>query len=233
MDKLAVLEEFDNFAPLRNALRDIAADRDHWAGIPMPLDNETLVIEPTYPKAAELMGITTQQRVDELADAGVTIRNTFWSTHRRCHILIMHMPDGKIDWGLQYGIHHLGQDLRTLGCAEAWGLEQESNALNTLGGLVRHRQFKQYLLTGMFLETSKRSGLTYLFRKLRPTVVIRGDRIVCTLCMHPIGYYEGSWAGVMTPSDDVISHLMLMRGDEAMLWRRANQHPSYSPSAGL
>jgi hypothetical protein len=41
----------------------------------------------------------------------------------------------------------------------------------------------------------------------------------CTLCMHPIAYYEDSWAGAMCPTDDVIAALMMMRGDEPMFWR--------------
>ena len=90
---------------------------------------------------------------------------------------------------------------------------------------------------GMFMETSKRSGLTYVFRRLRPTIVLdaKGSevKIRCCLCMHPIGYYAGTWAGAMTPTDDVIAHLMMMRGDEPMFWRRANQHPSWVPEAGL
>ena len=91
----------------------------------------------------------------------------------------------------------------------------------------------------MFLEKSERSGVTYLFRKLRPTVALRpcrdgdGMRVLAALCLHPIGYYDGSWAGAMCPTDDVVAHLMLMRGDEVMFWRRSNQHPADRPEAGL
>lgn len=94
-------------------------------------------------------------------------------------------------------------------------------------------------MTGMFGEFSPRSKLTYIFRRLRPTVVLdtRSDpesvRVRCCLCMHPIAYYEDTFAGAMTPTDDVIAHLMLMRGDEPMLWRRSNQHPAWHPNAGL
>jgi hypothetical protein len=31
----------------------------------------------------------------------------------------------------------------------------------------------------------------------------------------------------------VIAHLLLMRADEKMLWRRANQHPIDRPECGL
>ncbi len=169
---------------------------------------------------------------------GVTIRNTFWSEKRKCTIFV-YDDNGRITYGLIPGIHHFDFDLRTLGCSFAWGIEQESNAIHLLGTLVKHIAFKQYMLTGMFMETSERSGITYVFRRLRPTVAIKPDRkldrmrILCALCMHPIAYYSGSWAGAMCPTDDVIAHLQLMRGDEPMFWRRANQHPAWSPQAGL
>lgn len=237
---MEVLERFDNFAPLRNKLREIAEVRGDWAGVPMPLDGETLVVEPTYPNAAALMamcGDRAEEEDDDPEMAGAHVRNSFWSSHKRSTILVIEKADGSITWGLRPGANHLGFDLRTLGCSEAWGIEQESKAVNLLGTLLKHRALKQYLLTGMFLERSPRSGVTYLFRRLKPTVAINAvkgqSRVMCALCLHPIAHYAGSWAGAMTPSDDVAAHLMLMRGDEAMFWRRANQHPAWTPEAGL
>jgi hypothetical protein len=217
-------------------LREIAVTRSDWAGIPLPLDGERLVIEPNYPNAEALSKIGAPP---EPPDDGWREINSWHSSRRRCRIVVMRSPEGRITWGAIPEVHHLKHDLSTLGCSDAWGIEQEHTALQLLGTLLSHRAFKQYLLTGMFLETSKRSGMTYLFRKLRPTVVIKADkaanttRIVCALCLHPIAYYAGSWAGAMCPTDDVIAHLMLMRGDEPMLWRRANHHPSWAPEAGL
>lgn len=137
--------------------------------------------------------------------------------------------------------HHIAMDLQTLGCADVWGIEQETNALALLQSMLRPRSFRQYLLTGMFLETSQRSGVTYLFRRLKPTVACAPDRkrgndgmrVLACLCMHPIAYYAGSWAGAMCPTDDVVAHLSLMRADEHMFWKRCNQHPPYRPEAGL
>ncbi len=54
---IALLEHHDSHAPLRNMLRDVAEERDEWSGIPMPLDGEQLVIEPTYPNAEKLMAM--------------------------------------------------------------------------------------------------------------------------------------------------------------------------------
>lgn len=211
--------------------------RSEWAGIPMPLQDERLVIEPRYPFA----GLSKIGEKPEAQDSepGWRVRNSFWSTWRRCEVVIFEEADGRITRSYLPGVHNIDKQLRTLGCTEAWGIEQESNAVHTLGTLVSHLQLRQYLMTGSFLERSKRSGLYYLFRRLRPTVVIEAtpgakhSHVRCTLCLHPIGYYENSWAGAMCPTDDVIGHLMLMRADEPMFWRKANQHPPHRPEAGL
>lgn len=207
----------------------------------MPMDGHQLIIEPTFPNAKALSQMCGPKG-DADEDDGWKLRNQWYSRQRRCDIILME-KDGKIDWGSLPAFHHISHDLQTLGASDAWGIEQEHNALTLLGRMVTHRQFKQYMLTGMFLERSKRSGVTYLFRRLKPTVAIAahaglpeltgGVRILCALCMHPIAYYRGSWAGAMTPTDDVIAHLAMMRGDEAMFWRRANQHSPYRPEAGL
>lgn len=197
----------------------------------MALENERLIIEPTYPFAG-LADIGSKPEPDD----GWRARNCWYSTSKRCDIIIMER-DGKIDWGRVPAFHHGAHLLTTLACSDAWGIEQEGRAVQLLGRMLRHRQLKQYLLTGMFVERSTRSGVCYLFRKLRPTVAFkpddRGSRILAALCMHPIAYYAGSWAGAMCPTDDVIAHLALMRADEHMLWRRCNQHPPFRPEAGL
>lgn len=238
-----LLNELDGFSGMRRGLANVARDQDRYAGIPMPLEGHRLIVEPTYPGAEVL----SSMNIGEVATSGETIkvRSKFWSTRYKCWIATYDQRNSRGEWKVYYGvIESLGffpTMMFTLGACDAWGLEQEQAALKLLGSFVRHHIFKQYLLTGMFLETSKRSGLTYLFRKLRPTVVIDArnkspgvnSRILCTLCMHPIAYYEGSWAGAMCPTDDVIAHLMMMRGDEHMLWRRCNQHPPHMPQSAL
>lgn len=216
----------------------IAADREDWAGIPMPLEGQRLVIEPTYPMAKELESILDKEAPER--DDDLKIRNSFWSARLRANVYI-YEEAGRIRYATLPIHNRAGMDLNTIGCSEAWGLEQEGKALQLLGTLIRHRQLKQYILTGGFLERSKRSGLTYWFRRLKPTVVLdarredspEGIRILCALCMHPIAYYRDTWAGAMCPTDDVVAHLTMMRGDEPMLWRRANQHAPEHPNAGL
>ena len=240
---MGLLDRMDGFAPLRNGLQRIAEKMGQWAGIPMPLEGETLVVEPTYPQAKELMAMCGgAEKPADIDDGdpeltGARVRNTFWSSHKQSDVVVIEKADGRVVYGIRPGVNHFGFDLRTLGCSEAWGIEQESKALNLLGSLVTHRQFKQYLLTGMFVEASKRSGVTYVFRRLKPTValhVVAGQvKVLCALCLHPVSFYQGSWAGGLCPSDDVVSHLMLARGDERLFWARANQHPAWRAEAGL
>lgn len=199
----------------------------------MPLEGERLVVEPSYPYAEGLMKIGAPQGRDEQ----ITVRNCFWSSHKRSEIIVYQDKDDRVVCGLVPGVHHLEHDLKTLGCADAWGVEQETTALELLSTLVSKRAFRQYMMTGTFVESSARSGVTYMFRRLKPTVAMHAVdgsmRVLCCLCLHPIAYYSGSWAGAMCPTDDLIAHLMLMRGDEPMFWRRASQHAAYRPEAGL
>lgn len=205
----------------------------------MPLRGVNLAIEPSYPNAQALMEVTNGEQERDLIASNPTFRfrNTFWSMHKRRTVHVWEV-NGKVDWGIEPpSTSQVTMLLNTLEAADAWGIEQEANAMTTLGTLVRHRLFKQYCLTGSFLETSKRSGVHYLFRRLRPTVAFSTRlgyaRALAALCLHPIAYYDNSWAGAMCPTDDVIAHLMLMRGDEKMFWRRANQHPIWVPQAGV
>lgn len=236
---LAACEKLDGFAGVRNRLRELATGRDEWAGFPLPLDDLPLVVSPKMPWAEAIGRIGRDRQAEAQISKeieGCTIRNTFWSWRWRSYVMVWE-EGGKIRHGIIPRSHGVDHILSTIGAADAWGIEQEGRAVDTLGKLLEHRKFKQYLLTGMFMEKSERSGVVYVFRRLRPTVAIslRGDkcRILAALCQHPIAYYEGSWAGAMTPTDDVIAHLMLMRADEHLFWKRSNQHPAWEPAAGI
>jgi len=236
----ALVNSLDGYAGLRNALRAIAMVDGSWAGIPMPIDGHRLVIEPKFPRAEGLMKIGEPEMSRDLPDsADMEIVGTFQSIVLRCTVVLYRGHDGKVRHYL-YRPNPIDRLISMMDCSYAWGIEQEANAVQTLDTLLRHVQFKMYMLTGAFLETSRRTGLHYIFRRLRPTVVLGPCRkrpnslsIRTTLCMHPIGYYEDTWAGAMAPTDDVIAHLMLMRGDEPMFWRRSNQHPAWDPNAGV
>lgn len=230
------LEEQDGYSSFRNILREIAAEKDAWAGIPIPIEDIPLVFRDDDPmgeafKLAELAFVKED-------DDDILTRNVFWSTWKRCSVAVVQDDDGKVrKYFVSGSATQTDILLNTLGASTAWGLEQEANAMKLLSEKVRHHTFKHYLLTGSFLETSKRSGITYLFRKLRPTLAIKPRdgymHILSALCMHPIAYYQRSWAGAMCPTDDVLAHLMLMRGDEHLFWKRCNQHAPNRPEAGI
>ena len=51
--------------------------------------------------------------------------------------------------------------------------------------------------------------------------------------MHPLGYFASSWIGAMPPTDEVVAHLLMIRGDEHYFWRKANQIPFSEPNSGV
>lgn len=221
-----------------------------WCGFPMPLPGLGLVLEDKHPhrdKVEQIQQILDENRPpvvdpDGDGDVGWRIVNEWHCPARGGRVLIVHHEDGRKTWCLvPYGPIRNTMWLGPMESLDAWDLETECTAMTMLRTLLPERMFKAYLLTGTFIETSKRSGLHYMFRRCRPTLVLNGKYsvkademvILAALCLHPIGYYKHSFAGAMTPTDDVIAHLLLMRGDEHMFWRRAYQHHPSEPEAGL
>lgn len=226
------------FVQMRRQLDVLAKHVGEHCGLPMMIDGEKVVIEPSH-RAYEIFQ-EHNRKVESTQEGiqGCRLINTWWSSKKRTDVVIWREPDGRLDWGESPAFHHIGHDLRTMACSVAWSLDAEMKAQSKLSEMLPDHLFRGYVLTGMFIETSKHSGVTYVFRRLRPTVATKPDgkggmRILACLCMHPIGYYAESWAGSLCPTDDVISHLLLMRGDEKMFWRRANQIPPHRPEAGL
>lgn len=226
-------------------LVQVARSRGEWAGVPMPIEGMRMVIHPSYPFAEALGGVFMSREESEkhqkeppIEDGEV--RNCFLSVRYGCYVSVCRI--GK-KFFVSFSRKNSGPLLiNTLGAARAWDYEAELRAMETLKRHVTDWQFKLYVMTGMFLESSKRSGLIYLFRRLKPTVALtgsvgergdRGVRILCALCAHGIGYYHDSFAGALVPTDDIISHLLLMRADEHYFWRICNQHPAWAPEAAL
>lgn len=233
-------ESWASWARIEQRIKKIGQRAGEWCGIPMPLgdvgdEKNRLIYEPSYPWGKVLGEVGLAAGAVEPGE--FKVKRHFWSTKHHAEVVLFDDEDGPT-WGILPGVHHLAMDIHTLGCSDAWSLETESKAMETLRGLVTHRQMRQYLLTGMFIETSRRSRVRYIFRRLKPTVALKEGldgnmKILACLCLHPIAYYERTWAGAMCPTDDVIAHLMLMRGDEHMFWKRANQIAPYRPEAGL
>jgi type III restriction enzyme len=82
-------------------------------------------------------------------------------------------------------------------------------------------------------DTIKRKPVTVTAESSLFTDMLKRGYPLCALCLHPIGYYGDTWAGVMCPTDEVIAHLLMMRGSEEKFWANANQHPIDHPAAGV
>jgi hypothetical protein len=242
--------EVNPFDTFRRNIARVANKADEWAGLPMPLPDLKLVVEPNYPWAKLYKAFN--ECVDELEASGSdedsdspqiepirSFRLSKYKGHPVTVVVYRVLETGKYQKMFLPPRDNLKLLVNTLGASVAWGAEQESKALTLLGEMISDYAMKCYMMTGTFLELSKRSGVMYLFRRLRPTIAMRpslhgnGTRCIAALCMHPIAHYEQSWSGAMCPTDDVIAHLALMRGDEHLFWKRSEQHSIDQPEAGL
>lgn len=229
------------WADVREALRHCAEEKREWAGMPIPVPGLRLVLEKSYPYPA-MNGMALDLPEEKEEPLGFRVVNSWRSGSRRCHVYIIEepdghrekvlVPDGSVMGRIRYAMHTLG-----VASSGAWSMVAEAEAQEKLLHHVGRHKFQQYMLSGTFLETSPRSGVTYVFRRLRPTLALRpwGDdmKVLCALCLHPLGYYERSHAGVMVPTDCVLAHLLLMRWDEHHFWRKANQHRPWDEEAGI
>lgn len=217
----------------------LAKERGHWAGLPMPSEHARLVMAPNHPEYERLNGATlAPDQSSNPEDEKLELVNCWYNDHERSNILVIR-ENGRVTWGRVF--EGPGRRIKMLLdaalIAQTMDMAAETRALETLSTLVSKHLYHGYRMTGAFIETSKRSGVTYIFRRLGTTLAIRatdvGCRLLAALCLHPLGYYEQTTLGVMVPTDDVIAHLVMMRSDEHMFWRKANQHGILSPGAML
>jgi hypothetical protein len=219
----------------------------NWSGVPMPIMGHSLVLEPRY-KLKIMEEFRWKEYFDENGvryeipaeptpkPSGFKRVNSWWSARLQGRVSIYHDIQGNARAGYEPE-NRLHFTLRTMEASAAWPIEAEKKALQKLTALLPEHDFELYQLTGQFFEISKRSQVTYLFRKGRPPVAMRMNETdcywLCALCLHPIGYYADTWAGVMCPTDEVIAHVLMMRGSEEKYWANANQHPIDHPAAGI
>lgn len=235
---------------MAHRLSEIAESMGHDMGIPMP-DLECghpFVTARNTPLGHSLQYMTGRtEHASELERLGVRVRNS-WEVLGDRSIAIVEDAEGNIDWMHE---HHAGRRLRkTLGGQIMRAMlpnltaEAELKAMDSLEDKLSHPQWTSYVLTGSFPERSKKSDLHYLFRKGLPTLVLSyhgtkggqidtGGRIIAALCLHPFGYYAGTHVGSMTPSDEVIAHLLLMRADEHKFWAKSGQWEAIDPRSGI
>lgn len=223
------------------AVNEHAKEQGVWGGAPLPIDGMKLVVEPRYPwQGLNGCGFNLPEE-PEPGPSDFCLRN-HWTDKLRGHVVYVCEENGKafslkepLNWPEQR--HKMEISVLGVASSPAWTIDAELRAMEKLRSHLNEHRWKQYVLCGMFLETSKRSGVTYLFRKLRPTLAIKAKgatmKILAALCLHPVGYYQGSYAGSHVPSDDVCAHLLMCRADEHYFWRKCNQHSPWNLEAGV
>lgn len=234
---------------VKEATNQLAESRGDWAGYPLPVAELPLRLAKSHPLYGTLDGVKLDEDGDMLRVSGeieddpeFEFVNMWYS--RKKHGWVTVIRDratglSHVSRDLEgYPAHRLAVQIHTVIPAERWDLSAELTAQARLRHLVKPHLWEIYLMTGLLIETSRRSGLVYVFRRLRPTVVLRPDdrngyRLLTTLCLHSLAYYAGSFCGALVPTDDVIAHLLLMRGDEPKFWAKANQHDPWSPLSGI
>jgi hypothetical protein len=227
-------------------LAEAGLERQDWSGLPIPVPGLSLVLEPRYKhkclenfrwkECYDANGVRNSIDEPPPEESGLAIVNSWWNARYQATIFVVKNKEGRAQLRVRCE-DRLAFTINTLDAAAVWPIEAERKAQEKLAGLIHADAFEIYKLTGHFPEVSKRSGVTYLFRRGRPTIALRQNWEVnyalCALCLHPIGYYADTWAGVMCPTDEVIAHLLLMRGSEEKFWANANQHPLDRPAAGV
>lgn len=237
--KREVGKDLLTYAQASRYLAQESLARQDWSGLPVPVAGLELVLEPRY-KHKGLERFRWKECYDEdgvrhvLDDkqpappSEFTRVNSWWNFQYQLTIVVLKDKQGRVLFGA-LAEDRLAFTIRTLEAAAVWPIEAELKAMKKLATLIPEEAFELYQMTGHFPEVSKRSQVTYLFRKGRPTIALRQDdevvtNVLCALCLHPIGYYGDTWAGVMCPTDEVIAHLLMMRGSEEKFWANANQH---------
>jgi len=125
--------------------------------------------------------------------------------------------------------------------AGAVDAEAELHAMVSLLKRLNRNQRDSYILGGAFPETSKRSGVTYIFRKGRPTLALKIEKVeggekrhfLAALCSHPLAWFENTFVGAYPPSDEVLANLLSVRADEHAFWKKSHQHSLDDPAAGV
>jgi len=116
----------------------------------------------------------------------------------------------------------------------AVSVEAELAAQAYLLKRLSEKQRRSYILGGSFVEESKRSHVAYLLRKGLPTLAFGKDnKFLCALCLHSFGAFMMSYVGLMPPSDEVLAHLLLNRGDQEKFLKKSGQHPAWNPMSGV
>lgn len=227
-------------------MNEIAQEHGCEYGIPIPSSHDAtrpIVVARGAPMYRVPLNYATAFE-EELVTARVRVRNS-WSVLGDREICVIQTDEGP------YALpqHHAGIRLRKI--MDSLGLRQgcqqtaaaEMRAVESLKQRIGPNRWDMYVLSGAFAEKSERSDVHYIFRKGLPTIAFSyhsgygGDyskaKVLACLCLHPMGYYQGSHVGLMVPTDEVICHLLMMRADEHNYWKSCGQWSASDSRSGI
>lgn len=233
------------------AINQIASEHGFLSGVPIPVLGEhppDLVMASGVP-LAEVFHMQQEHRrhqretemAEELTMSRVRVRNS-WHVLGDKTVCVVESTEGP----MAFPRYDAGNRLRKLirGGEVRHHAHQtaaaEFKALESLRTRVSESQFDSYVLSGMFPERSPRSDIWYFFRKGYPTLAVTfhgkhegNGKVLAALCLHPMGYYAGTHVGLMTPTDEVIAHLLMMRADEHKFWAKSGQWAAEDTRSGI
>lgn len=184
-----------------------------------------------------------QEAAQEIIDSGITVRNS-WRVVGDHTVTVIDTMEGPYALPRYGAVQKLAKLMNTLGTRieSHMTVEAEMKARESLKAKVNEAQWRSYVLNDCFLERSERSDIHYLFRKGYPTIALSfhgedaqqsGGRALAALCLHPMGFFQYTHAGLMTPTDEVICHLLLMRADERRFWAKSGQWSVTDTRSGI
>lgn len=231
-------------------INQIAEAQGFLSGVPVPIlgeDSPDLVMAPGVPLAEIFHMNQAARHLDrteaegELRLGRMKVRNSWrvLGDHTVCVIDTTEGPMSLRRWdaGIRLRKMAYGMEVRHKAHQRA---EAELKAMDSLKARISRSQYDSYVLSGVFPEHSPRSDLYYYFRKGLPTLAISfhggnsdSGKVLAALCLHPMGYYQGTHVGLMTPTDEVIAHLLMMRSDEHRFWAKSGQWSASDTRSGV
>lgn len=200
---------------VRRRLNKIATARGEWAGIPVPVAGCKVVCANERQRFAELWPSLPGESVNS------------WHVQRAFRVFMFEHDGKRTGTVINYWAERLDALFDTIRARRAVLPDAEMTAFVALLGHLNDTQARDYVVSNMFMERGRRSGLLYLFRRGLPILTFRTSEETveprAALCLHPLAYYENTHAGVLPPSDEALALLLMLRADEPYLWRKANQ----------
>ena len=195
---------------------------------------------PVFMDGATRVHVCSNEDVNEEVDEPECVNH--WTMSPKIIAVMSKHGRSRVD-KIDYSRERLTMYLDSLLCqAGAVDADAELMAMVALLKRLTRNQRESYILGGAFPETSTKSGVTYIFRKGRPTLAMKMERLpeggekrrfLAALCSHPLAWYEDTWVGAYPPSDEVLANLLAVRADEHAFWKRSVQHTLDDPRAGI